>query len=147
MEHRTQDHLRQHAVIYEEDVVVPMTREQRIERWAQLLEQDPGRQLATIGGTEYRPSAERAALRAPATPISVAFDDPVLRAEGMKDDTYGEARRFFSLSDHELHRVVCNCHHGTSVKASVAARIVRQMLKQPAGAGMLKWLRQVFAFA
>ena len=64
-----------------------------------------------------------------------------------KDDTYGEARRFFTLSDHELHRVVCNCHHGTSVKSSVAARIVRQIIKQHAGTGLLKWLRQKFAFA
>jgi hypothetical protein len=147
MEHRTQDHLRQHAAVFDEDVVVPMTREQRIERWAQLLESEPARQLATIGGTEYRPSAERAAMRAAATPISVAYDDPVLRAEGMKDDTYGEARRFFSLTDHELHRVVCNCHHGTSVKSSVAARIVRSILKQQSGTGFFAWLRRAFAAA
>jgi hypothetical protein len=63
----------------------------------------------------------------------------------MRDDTYGEARRFFSLSDHDLHRIVCNCHHGASIKSSVAARIVRQIISKPAGTGLMGWLRQLFA--
>ncbi|HSO48411.1 MAG TPA: hypothetical protein VLQ68_10825 [Rhizobiaceae bacterium] len=145
MEHKTKDLLRKSAEVYQENAVVPMTREQRIERWAQLLEREPDRRLATIGGTEYSPSAERGALRAYSTPISVAFDDPVFRAEGMRDDTYGEARRFFSLSDQDLHRVLCDCHHGASVKSSVAAGIVRQIIKRPAVSGLLNWLRKIIS--
>ncbi len=145
MEHKTKDLLRQSAEVYQENAVVPMTREQRIERWAQLLEREPDKRLATIGGTEYSPPSERASLRAYSTPISVAYGDPVLRAEGMRDDTYGEARRFFSLSDHDLHRILCDCHHGTSVKSSVAAGIVWQIIKRPAGGRLLNWLRKVFS--
>jgi hypothetical protein len=145
MEHKTQENLRLHAAVYPEHPANPMTRQQKIERWAELLEREPQRKLSTIAGTEYRPSAERSVMRAAATPISVAFDDPVLRAEGLKDDTYGEARRFFGISDHELHRIVCECHYGAAVNSAVAARMVRKMLPRQAGHGLFARLRKALA--
>jgi len=47
--------------------------------------------------------------------FSVAFNDPVLRVAGMKNDTYGEAKRFFELSDMQLHSIVC-LHASRSAK-------------------------------
>jgi hypothetical protein len=44
----------------------------------------------------------RDALRATDSPISVAFADPILRAAGLKDDTYGEAERFFEITDGDV---------------------------------------------
>jgi hypothetical protein len=54
----------------------------------------------------------RDALRGIDSPISVAFADPILRAAGPEDDTYGEAKRFFEITEGELHDVLCFCHHG-----------------------------------
>ena len=105
-----------------------MSRSQRLERWAQLLERNPGRLLNTLRGIEYQPENVRMVMRCNATAISVAFWDPVLRAVGLKDDTYGEAQRFFKLTDWQLHEVLCYCHLGETVSAAAAARTVRAIL-------------------
>ena len=70
-------------------------------------------------------------MSTPDSPIAVAFNDPVLRAEGMKDDTYGEARRFFDLTDWQLHEIVCHCHFGDTMVAKTAARRVRNAIGNP----------------
>ncbi len=102
-----------------------MTRTERLERWAELLERDPERRLGTLSGTEYAPSGARQTMRASGSPMTVAFDDLNLRAAGLADDSYGEAKRFFELSDRHLHDIVCNCHFGSAVRAGNAARRVR----------------------
>jgi len=119
------------------------SRKERLERWAELLERDPHRRLSTLHQTEYQPARVRAAMRGDGSPISVAFGDPVLRAAGMENDSYGEARRFFELSDEQLHKVICYCHFGATVSASTAPRHIRAMLveKQP---GLFARLRQMF---
>ncbi len=119
-----------------------LLRSERLERWAMVLERDPDRRLSTLYQSEYQPARERAAMRSEGSPISVAFEDPVLRATGLKNDTYGEARRFFELSDLQLHRVVCYCHFGAEVSAGMAAYNVRKAI---AGRhkGLIAWLRDV----
>ncbi|CAN7552687.1 hypothetical protein LJR231_004022 [Phyllobacterium sp. LjRoot231] len=104
----------------------PLSRNQRIERWAELLELNPGRRLATLPQTEYRLPKERACIRADGSPISMAFADPVLRAAGLEGDSYGEAKRFFQLTDYQLHRALCYCHFGATMSAAAAARYVRK---------------------
>jgi hypothetical protein len=104
-----------------------MSRIDRLERWADLLERNPRQFLSTLHQTEYQPARERAAMRCDSSPLSVAFRDPVLRAAGLADDSYGEARRFFELSDHQLHDIVCYCHFGETVSSATAARYVRAM--------------------
>ncbi len=64
-------------------------------------------------------------LRADNSPLTVAFQDPVLRASGLASDNLGEAIRFFELSDRQTHRMLCTCMHGFSMSAGQAARIVR----------------------
>ncbi|MDX0165484.1 hypothetical protein GOC43_27120 [Sinorhizobium meliloti] len=120
-----------------------LSRKERLERWAELLERDPHRRLSTLHETEYQPARVREAMRGDGSPISVAFEDPVLRTAGMENDSYGEARRFFELSDEQLHKVICYCHFGATVSASTAARHIRAMLveKQP---GLFARLRQMF---
>ncbi|AUW46751.1 hypothetical protein [Rhizobium leguminosarum] len=104
-----------------------MTRRERLERWAESLEHSPRPFLKTLHETEYQPMADRLALRADGTPISVAFADPILRAAGMENDSYGEAKGFFELSDEQLHDLVCFCHFGERVSATVVARRLRKM--------------------
>ncbi|TCN21287.1 hypothetical protein EV184_12663 [Sinorhizobium americanum] len=110
-----------------------MTRDERLARWAELLERIPDQRLSTLSETEYQPTWARKTMRNAGSPISVAFEDAVLRAEGLQDDTYGEARRFFELSDWELHQLVCSCHSGATVRAETAARNVRDILEPRPG--------------
>ena len=99
-------------------------RHQRLERWALALERLGDARLNTLRETEHQRYHERVLMREDNSPLTVALGDPVLRSAGLKDDTFGEAARFFDLSDWDLHGVLCYCHYGASVQASeVAARV------------------------
>ena len=58
-----------------------MSRRERLERWAEVLERRPERQCA-IEGTEFGTRPEREAKRADNSPLTVAFEDPIPRVEG-----------------------------------------------------------------
>jgi hypothetical protein len=109
-----------------------MSRRERLERWVELLEQRPHRRLSTIEGAEFGSRREREAKRADHSPLTVAFEDPVLRAAGLRGDRIGDAVEFFDLSHRELHRLVCYCHHGQTVSPGTLAAHVR-MIAQPDG--------------
>ncbi|WFP64878.1 hypothetical protein [Mesorhizobium sp. WSM4904] len=126
MRHQTLDQL--HAVAEVRTAKPAMSRTQRLERWAELLEREPSRLLTALTGTEYRAPAERNVMRGDGSPISVALEDPVLHDEGLKGDSYGEAKRFFQLTDYQLHEIVCYCHVGDVMQASRAALSVRAVL-------------------
>lgn len=112
MKHQTLDQVQAIAAVNADPTQLGMTRTQRLERWAELLKMHPCRTLTALEGTEHRPVAERDTMRAEGSPISVAFEDTALREEGLADDSYGEAKRFFELTDRQLHEVVCYCHVG-----------------------------------
>ena len=143
MEYRTAQQLEQIAQIHPEKRT--MSQSERLERWAELLEREPNRSLRTFFETEYQDPVERAEMRCHDLALSVAFEDPVLRSTGLKDDTYGEARRFFELSDWELHRVVCYCHYGTSMLARTAAAAVRRLITEGGGGTLAGWARRYLA--
>ena len=82
-------------------------------------------------------------MRGDGSPISVAFDDPVLRAAGLENDSYGEAKRFFELSDNQLHRLVCRCHLGATLNAANAAHHIRA-IPTDGHRGLLARLRGIF---
>lgn len=128
MKHQSIEQLQAFADIQPAAAFLPMSRTQRLERWAQLLEREPERRLGTLSGTEYATREVRHSMRAGGSPITVAFDDPVFRAAGLADDSYGEARRFFDLSDRHLHNIVCYCHFGETVRGASAARRVRSAI-------------------
>ncbi|WEX90078.1 hypothetical protein PZN02_005431 [Sinorhizobium garamanticum] len=110
-----------------------LTRGERLARWTELLEQTPDRCLNTLSETEYQPAVARDAMRIAGSPITVAFEDSVLRADGLNDDTYGEAKRFFELSDWDLHQLVCSCHSGATVQADAVAQCVREVAEPSPG--------------
>jgi hypothetical protein len=140
MQHKPLEQLQQIAEIHPDQPGRPMTREERLERWAQLLEREPDRQLGTFAGTEYQPREARDQMRGLASAISIAFEDPILRADGLANDTYGEAKRFFELTDWQLHNIICQCHHGARTTARIAASHVRAAVRVPGG--MFARLRQ-----
>jgi len=131
MKHQTLDQLRTVAEISTDKGRSAMTRSERLERWAELLEREPDRHLATFYQTEYRPSYVRKAMCSAGSPISVAFADPVLRGEGLEDDSYGEAKRFFGMTEQQLHEIVCSCHSGATVTSRTAAHYVRAAVVGP----------------
>lgn len=132
MRHQTLDQLQTVADVGCDPIHQPMTREQRLVRWAELLEQRADRSLLALAGTEYQPPEVRGTMRSPGSALTVAADDPLLRAEGLKDDTYGEAKRFFEVTDTQLHEIVCYCHVGAMMSASRAAQMVRSAISQGA---------------
>jgi hypothetical protein len=111
-----------------------MSRRERLERWAKLLAQQPERGLCAIEGTEFGTRRERRAKRADGSPITVAFKDPVLRAEGLRGDRLGDAVDFFEISEREVHHLICYCHHGHTVSAGAVAARLRPMARAEAPA-------------
>jgi hypothetical protein len=128
MKHQALEQLQVVAKVDQDYPRQAMSRSERLERWAKLLERNPGRRLSTLPQTEYQPARARATMRGDGSPIAVAFDDPVLRAAGLENDSYGEAKRFFKLTDGQLHEIICYCHFGETVNAATAAHHIRAVL-------------------
>jgi hypothetical protein len=126
MQHKTLDEIGNHAdILPSSRRARPLSNCERLERWAEVLEREGGRRLKTLFQIEYARRAERAAFRADDSPLSVAFRDPRLRAEGLVGDTVGDAIAFFGTTETELHNVLCYCHYGETVSAEAAAARVR----------------------
>ncbi|MCV9967493.1 hypothetical protein OIU34_37330 [Pararhizobium sp. BT-229] len=143
MKHHNLDQLQTLAKI-DQDYPQLMSREKRLQRWIELLEADPSRVLSTLHETEYLSQTKRDALRCNNSAISIAFNDPILRAAGLQSDTYGEAKRFFEFSDRQLHRIVCDCQFGAIVSTAKIARFIR-VKHLESGNGFLARLRALFA--
>lgn len=141
MKHQSLEQLHIVAEVRPDLLHPAMTRTQRLERWAELLERRPDRTLTALEGTEHRPLSERDTMRVNDSPISVAFEDTVLREDGLAEDSYGEAKRFFELTDSQLHEIVCYCHVGSSMQASRAAHCVRAAIE---GRGFFAGWRRTF---
>lgn len=121
-------------------VPVPMTIPERRLRWITALEARGQERLATLPSVEYMSPIERTRIRRENSPLAVAFANPELRAAGLRDDTYGEALRFFGFSHGGLHRLTCRCQFGAFVSADRVARRLRAMTQSP-----LAKLEPVFA--
>jgi hypothetical protein len=124
MEHRTSAELKGFAAVIRPE---KLSRKELLERWASALEKRQGARLRTLREIEYKLVKEQLALREENSPLTVAFEDPVLRSAGLTSDTFGEVARFFGLSHWQLHDVVCNCHFGETVAAEVVAARVRRL--------------------
>ena len=125
MEYRTREQIKKIGSIREStELDGGMSRRERLTHWATILEQQPG-PLRSIEGVEF---AHSGASRADYSPLSVAFDDPTLRAAGLRGDSVADACQFFGLSRHDVHHIVCYCHHGQTISPAVAARCVRNAM-------------------
>ena len=144
MQHKTQEQLQRVAAVYPSEARPTMTRSERVERWAELLDREPDRRLTTLSGIEYQPANARDKMRSVGSPFSIAFEDPVLRADGLASDSYGDAKRFFELTDRQLHNIVCYCHLGASTSAEAAARHVRAAVGGSGNPGVFGMLREAF---
>lgn len=126
MKLRPLDEIRQSAAVYTSADAVPLTRFERLERWAALLEKYPGK-VQMLHSTEFAAEPQRRTMRQDSSPIAVAFADPVLRLQGLAGDTYEDARQFFDLTNSEAHLVLCDCHAGAAISGRAAAMRIRQI--------------------
>jgi hypothetical protein len=141
MEHRPLSELSTVA-----DVKIPkqtpaLSKRERLDRWIELLDRNPDRVLRTLDEIEWKPKAERLAMRADNSALTIAYSDPVLRAEGLASDRFGDAVRFFDISEHDAHIVLCSCHGGESMRAEEAARRVRGIRSPSLWALYFGWFR------
>lgn len=126
MEHKPVEKLRSVAEVHRSEHGF-LSRRERLERWVDLLERDPKRRLRSLGEIEFTPEEKRLELRSDNSPLTVAFEDSILRADGLKSDKLGDGMDFFGLSERSAHRLLCSCMNGWSMEAGSAAKKVRRL--------------------
>lgn len=143
MEHRPLSELSSVADLKTpEDVKAPvLSKRERLDRWVELLDREPDRILTTLDEIEWKPRAQRLALRADGSALTVAYADPILREAGLRSDAFGDAVDFFQISEHDAHIVLCSCHGGESMRADEAARRVRGIRSPSLWALYFGWFR------
>jgi hypothetical protein len=144
MKHQTPEQLREAAAIVAANPLTTMTRKERLNRWADLLEVHPG-SIEALYRIEYLTEADRRAYRgSESTPLAIAFSDPVLRGDGLRGNTLGDAMDYFAMNDEDAHRLLCDCHYmGSLTGHSLAARLRRYAAG--GGGGMMAWAESIFA--
>jgi hypothetical protein len=104
-----------------------MSRTERLERWAEVLEQAPMQNLTPFRDVEFLLPQTRTGLHTANSPLAVAYNDPVLRREGLPSDRFGDGADFFELSPHQAHRILCSCGYFGVMRASEVARRIRMV--------------------
>lgn len=122
-------------------VVTKLTRAQKIDIWVEALKRDAMRELHPLQDIEWVAPEHRALLRADSSPLTVAFDEPALRAAGLQSDRLGDAMAFFGLSEAQAHDMLCACRYGRSMLAGVAARRISRLSR----GGVIGRLRGFFS--
>src|SRR3546814_12714117 len=107
-----------------------MSRRERLERWADLLDAAAPRRLLSLHELEWLPLAKRAALRANGSALSVAFADPMLREAGLPSDRFGDAVSFFDVSERDMHRQIGRASCRERVCQYVSISVVAVALKK-----------------
>jgi hypothetical protein len=132
MKHQNPDELVQKAeILTSVDGLAKMSRRERLERWASALERHGG-PLNALRQIEYLSPEELRAYRAPGTPLTVAFADPVLRDEGLAGDRLGEAMDFFAMTEKDAHELLCDCHYYGAMTGAGLGRQVRRYARRGA---------------
>ncbi|HMB10685.1 hypothetical protein [Saliniramus sp.] len=128
-----------------------LTRRERLERWAALLERRPNTEFAPFPEDYEAPFDARSRLRYQASPIEIANADPLLRAQGLAGDGLGDAIAFFGLSGDDALYVLDNARlDGQSLARrlrAIAAKRDRTMLAAglvTAGVAAVPFLAFVF---
>ena len=103
----------------------PLSRLQRLRRWAEVLDRCRTPFLRPLRQVELYAPAERAKLRADHSPLAIAYADPVLRSQGLQGDRLDDGRGFFGLNDRDMHALVCDCRYGGRMRPKDVARRVR----------------------
>jgi hypothetical protein len=71
--------------------------------------------------------------------LTVAYEDPVLRGEGLAGDRLGDVLDFFKLTERDAHTAFCSCHLPGAFDASYAAGRVRALIRKDQALGSRVW--------
>jgi hypothetical protein len=102
----------------------PITKRQRLQRFANVIRSGPRVPLHLFINLEYRDAGEWKYLAHPSSAFAFAAKDSVLHDAGLTGDSVGDARRFFDLSREELADFSCVCG-GSINNNEMADRIER----------------------
>jgi hypothetical protein len=132
MDHRSISELAESARVFAEQAAAPrwQRRRERLRRWAELLDRHVGT-VRLFSSIEYMHPEQQALMRADGSPLTIAYEDPVLRATGLRTDRLGDAIAFFDLSQGEAHYLLCDCHCARSaVDVGMIAKRVRSVARR-----------------
>jgi len=87
----------------------PVTKRQRLQRFANVIRSGPRVPLHLVINLEYRDAGEWDYLAHPSSAFALATKDSVLHDAGLTGDSVGDAHRFFDLSREELADFSCVC--------------------------------------
>lgn len=130
MQHRTFESLAASARIRPASEFA-MSRRQRLERWARILQREPGRLVIMLNEIEHITGTSWSAARADRSAIALAFADPLFRREGLAGDTLGDAETFFGLSRRQAHHLLCACHLGPVASAGQISERISALARRP----------------
>lgn len=85
-----------------------MNKREKLLRLAKLV-RAADHNLVIFNGIEYADATRLQQLYHPASAFALASADPVFRDAGLQSDRVGDAKRFFELSNDELHAFSCDC--------------------------------------
>jgi hypothetical protein len=125
MQYKTREYLTKVAHVHAEGAQeYRLLRRERLRRFADVLDRFQG-PVSLLSRVEYLPASEQMLLRDDQSPLTVAFNDPVLRAEGLEGDRFVDAIRFFQLTRWEAHELFCDCHYSGRITPAKIARRAR----------------------
>ena len=108
-------------------MIETMSRCDRLERWAAVLESADRPALTPFRDVEFMSAAARDRLQTANSPLAVAYEDPVLRRAGLASDRFGDGAAFFDLTRFQAHRVLCSCGYVGRMRPGEVARRVRRI--------------------
>ena len=92
--------------------VAPTTKKEKLLRLARVLEDAP--RVALYRGVESWSWLRKLLHRGPSDmPFGYALRDPILKAAGLKSESYYKGAEFFGLNDREMHHLFCWCGYTT----------------------------------
>lgn len=146
MRHRTLDEVTQVATVAATAAPAPARtareiRRDRLRRLATVLESYDG-PIRLLSQIEHVPPRVRRQLRCDFSPLALAFQDDVLRREGLDSDRLGDAVTFFDLSQRQAHHLFCDCHYGAAITSRTVARRVRSMAERKS---VVEWSQMIWA--
>jgi hypothetical protein len=106
MEHKGFDQLRSVASVASSTPREVLTRRERLERWAWLVENHIGADFAPLPDDCDPHLDVRSRLRYPNSPLDCAFADPLLRVQGLASESLGDCMAFFGLGEDDVLRIL-----------------------------------------
>lgn len=88
-----------------------LDKQQRLHRWIELLERNPGKMWRLLPPTWCLMPEEQDTMSTAGTALEIAYRDPVLRLDGLAGPSLADAMAFFELSAPDADRILAKSRH------------------------------------